>query len=336
MLGTSASSRRFSHAFLDCLSGDGSGSGGRDGGPTSEREAQEERFALIVVNGEVGHFLPALWRHGQSRQPSIHPSLPPSLPPSLRCSAPSLPLTLLSVSPLLPSAALRLCADGGADRVYAALPAALRSSVLPDRIVGDMDSASADVLDYYGSRGVAVVREAEQLSTDLQKAIRQLGLLLDSDSAGSVRHVVVYGAFGGRFDQLVGNLVTLHSHQRYLPAGVQMLLLSEGNLAQLLPAGQHVIAGHPAFEGAGKHCGLMALQGEVKGVWTSGLTWDLQGQSMGWDATMSTSNVIRSDDAQVAVSIQHGQLVWTTEFSSSASTSRPMQPSSAATPPTAG
>ena len=213
------------------------------------------------------------------------------------------------------SASYRLCADGGVNRVYHALPPPLRSAVLPDSIVGDLDSASSEVLQYYRGLGVEVVREAEQLSTDLHKAIRRLARLLSGGR--EVRHVVVYGAFGGRFDQLVGNLVTLHSHQRVLPADVQLLLLSEGNLAQLLPAGRNIIAGHPDFEGAGKHCGLMALQGEVKGVWTSGLTWDIHGDSMGWDATMSTSNIVHSSDAQVAVSIEHGQLVWTTEFSRS-------------------
>lgn len=198
------------------------------------------------------------------------------------------------------------------NRVYAGLPAALRSSVLPDCIVGDLDSASADVLHYYARMGVSVLREAEQVSTDLHKAIRQLARLLTAGR--SVAHVVVYGAFGGRFDQLIGNLVTLHSHQRHLPADVQLLMLSEGNLAQLIPAGQHIIAGNPHFEGEGKHCGLMALQGEVRGVWTSGLTWNLSGQSMGWDATQSTCNIVASKDAQVAVRIEEGQLVWTTEF----------------------
>ena len=196
--------------------------------------------------------------------------------------------------------------------MYAALPPALRSTVLPHCIVGDLDSATPSVLDYYRSLGVEVVKEADQDSTDLHKAIRQLARL---DSG--VRHAVVYGAFGGRFDQLIGNLVALHSHRRHLAADMQLILLSEGNLAQLIPAGQHLIAGHPAFEGEGKHCGLMALAGEVTGVWTSGLTWDLCGQSLGWDAIQSTSNIIRSTDAQVAVRSERGQLVWTTEFSPS-------------------
>ena len=208
--------------------------------------------------------------------------------------------------------------------MYDALSPLLRSTVLPHLIVGDLDSARGEVLQHYRSVGVRVVREEEQFSTDMQKAIRQLARMLSpaehstnggvSSSESAVRHVVVYGAFGGRFDALVGNLVSLHSHQRYLPSGVQLLLLSEGNLAQLLPAGQHRIAGHPHFEGAGQHCGLMALQGEVSGVWTSGLTWNLHGQSMGWDATMSTCNIIARADAEVTVRSDSGQLVWTTEF----------------------
>ena len=216
-------------------------------------------------------------------------------------------------------AAIRLCADGGANRVFAALPPELRSSVLPDCIVGDLDSARDDVLQFYRQLGVPVVHETEQVSTDLQKAIRQLARLIDADTnaaASAIKHVVIYGAFGGRFDQLIGNTVTLHTHQQYLPPTTQLLLLSEGNLAQLIPPGRHSIVGHRHFEGAGTHCGLMALQGDVAAVWTSGLEWDMTGQRMGWDAIMSTSNVIASNkDSVVTVSSEGGQLVWTTEFS---------------------
>ena len=63
MFSDSLPNRRFSHAFLDCL---------RDTGTTAtdtrtaDGDEQRERFALIVVNGEVGDFLPQLWRHGQT------------------------------------------------------------------------------------------------------------------------------------------------------------------------------------------------------------------------------------------------------------------------------
>ena len=62
MLSSLATPRRFSHAFLDCLRHDNS----QTAGSGSAQRVNEDAFALIVVNGEVGHFLGALWQHGQS------------------------------------------------------------------------------------------------------------------------------------------------------------------------------------------------------------------------------------------------------------------------------
>ena len=70
--------RHLDHSFLDCLRRDwsdrsrnGSGAGstienGNDNENGNVSNTRRDPFALIVVNGEVGDFLPALWRNGQS------------------------------------------------------------------------------------------------------------------------------------------------------------------------------------------------------------------------------------------------------------------------------
>lgn len=63
-----------------------------------------------------------------------------------------------------PAAAVRVCADGGANRLYDELPAMLpgqapddvRAAYLPSSIRGDLDSIRPDVLDFYQRRGVVV------------------------------------------------------------------------------------------------------------------------------------------------------------------------------------
>lgn len=63
-----------------------------------------------------------------------------------------------------PAATLRVCADGGANRLYDELPGmlpgesaeAVRAQYLPTAIQGDLDSIRPDVVDFYRRHGVPV------------------------------------------------------------------------------------------------------------------------------------------------------------------------------------
>jgi thiamine pyrophosphokinase len=215
---------------------------------------------------------------------------------------------------------VRLCADGGANRVYDALPAAVRDSVLPSALIGDFDSIRPAVLAAYKQRGVGVHHDADQNSTDLQKALHHLRASTASPLS-LPPFVVVYAAFGGRFDQQVANMHTLHSHCSLFPVS-RLLLLSEGNMLTALPAAvsRHwLLRPHPQYERRGGHCGLFALGAVVKAVTTRGLKWDIAGWDVGWGSCMSTNNVIDADEIEILMdgddAQQHTeQLLWTTEF----------------------
>lgn len=43
----------------------------------------------------------------------------------------------------------KLCADGGANRLYACLSETERSNFIPDHVVGDLDSLEDNVSEYY-------------------------------------------------------------------------------------------------------------------------------------------------------------------------------------------
>ena len=87
------------------------------------------------------------------------------------------------------------CADGGANRAHDLLGA----DRAPDAVVGDLDSARADVLAAYEKKGCAVHRVEDQDANDLSKALAHVGRRWDAAgvSDGVVR---VAGAFGDRFD----------------------------------------------------------------------------------------------------------------------------------------
>lgn len=67
---------------------------------------------------------------------------------------------------------LRICADGGANKVYDRYTLNFRDNTLktPDYLVGDFDSVRNDVLEYYQKRGSKIVKIDDQDTTDLEKS----------------------------------------------------------------------------------------------------------------------------------------------------------------------
>ena len=102
--------------------------------------------------------------------------------------------------PLAQKADLILAADGGANR-------ALRAGIVPDVIIGDLDSVSPRARKKLAaSRWVFV---DNQNNTDLQKA-------LDYVTAQKCKKCTLIGFYGGRPDFTLGNLLALAPYARRL------------------------------------------------------------------------------------------------------------------------
>ena len=96
----------------------------------------------------------------------------------------------------LPPAPLVIAADGGV-----ALARAL--GLTPTLVIGDLDSAELDDLDWARAHGADVERhEVDKDQTDLELALRAAG------RQGATR-VIVLGAGGGRLDHELGNWAAL-------------------------------------------------------------------------------------------------------------------------------
>jgi len=230
-------------------------------------------YALLVINGDVAEFLPPLWRN----------------------------------------ATIRICGDGGINRVFdyfsAVCPNSSVVSLLPDVIIGDFDSARKEVLDHYQQLSVKIIHLADQNSTDLMKALNYLFNHFES-SLFSISTVLIYAAFGGRFDQQIQNISTLYSYSTKFPQH-QFILLSEGNLVEYLSPGHHQIHCHPVFEAANQHCGLFPIDEKATDVSTTGLRWNITHHPLGFGSFLSTCNLI---DSPLITVTTDTPLIWTTEF----------------------
>lgn len=208
----------------------------------------------------------------------------------------------------------RVCADGGANRLYDELPQffprddpdAVRHSHTPDVIIGDLDSVRADVKDYYLKLGATVVDESkDQDTTDLHKCLRYIRDCTPGLDKSKLK-VLVVGALGGRFDHEAANINALWTFANSL----RIVLLGEESSLLLLPTGyKHEIHVNESFEGP--HCGLVPIGAPSLSTTTTGLRWNLDETPMSFGGLISTCNLI---DKKVVTVVSDVHLLWTTEI----------------------
>ena len=207
------------------------------------------------------------------------------------------------------ASSFRVCADGGANRLFDLLG----ESHVPDAIVGDLDSARAAVLAAYGAAGAAVTRVEDQDANDLTKALAAVSARWRDREPGAPRVVRVVGAFGGRFDQEMAAFDALHKFAAAEGPHAAMVLYGDENAATLLPPGaRHEIT--VRHDAEGPHCGLIPLGGPCRSVTTSGLEWDLDGETLAFGTLVSTSNLVARAGAAptTVVAVEPSDpLVWT-------------------------
>ncbi|KAJ6390498.1 hypothetical protein OIU77_024663 [Salix suchowensis] len=227
-------------------------------------------YALVVLNQRLPRFTPILWNHAK----------------------------------------VRVCADGGANRLFDEMPLLfprddaidVRHRYKPDIIKGDMDSIRTEVLDFYTNLGTKVVDEShDQDTTDLRKCVayvRDLAPNLDKSNLC----ILVAGALGGRFDHEAGNINVL-----YRFSTIRIILLSDDCLIYLLPRTHHHEI-HIQSSVEGPHCGLIPIGMTSVSTTTAGLQWDLTNTEMRFGDLVSTSNLVQGEKITVQSS---SDLLWT-------------------------
>jgi thiamine pyrophosphokinase len=93
-----------------------------------------------------------------------------------------------------------VCADGGAN-------AARACGVLPDLVLGDLDSITAETRAELEGWGVEIEHLPGQDDTDFEKALLRLGVM-------GAKRIAVLGLTGGLLDHTLGNLSILLRHAR--------------------------------------------------------------------------------------------------------------------------
>lgn len=180
---------------------------------------------------------------------------------------------------------LLLCADGGT--LYA-----LEWGLVPDIVIGDMDSLDATHLGRLETAGVRLIRHpARKDETDLE-------LALNEAIRRGATEITILGALGGRIDQTLANIFLL-SWSRLNGITVQIV---EGTETLYLTRNSVTIHGEK-----GDIVSLLPLSPEVAGITTTGLEYPLHGESLYLGPSRGVSNVMT--DVETTINVRDGLLL---------------------------
>jgi len=171
-------------------------------------------------------------------------------------------------------------ADGGTRHMLAL-------GLMPDAVVGDLDSLEPETVAKLIAQGVDVERyPIAKDQTDLELAIER-GL-----RAGA-SEILLLGALGGRLDQTLANLLILAQRNWPVP-----LRLAEGSqLAQVLRSGETLML-HAA---PGSTVSAIPLSAIVTGITYTGLEYPLQDATLSIGSTRGVSNFVASSPATITI-----------------------------------
>jgi thiamine pyrophosphokinase len=154
-------------------------------------------------------------------------------------------------------------------------------------IIGDLDSLSEDVLTGLSAKQVDIQKSpSEKDETDLELA------LLYAAEQGAMQ-IVVLGAFGGRLDMSIANLLLL-THPQLTEIRIEIW---KGNQTAWIirPPGDDIQGK------AGDTVSLIPLNGEAKGVTTRNLAYPLHDETLPAGPSRGLSNVLTSNKASLSL-----------------------------------
>lgn len=159
-----------------------------------------------------------------------------------------------------------------------------RNHVIPDWILGDFDSISKDVIDWYRKQQEIPIRQykPEKDDTDTRLGM-ELALKLGSDK------IFLLGATGGRLDHYMGNLQSLLITAMEEKEG---WILDEQNAITVRRAGKICIHKEEQF---GKYVSFFSMGDEVTGLSLKGFQYPLDGYTLKNSDGIAVSNQLLDD-----------------------------------------
>ncbi|SNX55588.1 thiamine diphosphokinase [Thermoanaerobacterium sp. RBIITD] len=178
-----------------------------------------------------------------------------------------------------------ICADGGTNIVF-------KMNIIPNIIVGDLDSVDKKILDYYKEKGVKIEKHPVMKDeTDTQIATLK-AIEIGSDE------IVYVATIGSRFDHSIANLsLLLYLLKRHIKGTI----INEKNEIHLIDSSIELLGNK------GDIVSLIPYSSNVEGIYTKGLYYSLSGENMSLEFPYGISNVFV--EKKISVKIDNGLLL---------------------------
>jgi thiamine pyrophosphokinase len=176
-----------------------------------------------------------------------------------------------------------ICADSGARHLYPL-------GIIPDVIIGDMDSLSQEMQNYFDGKGSRFVRYPEAKDeTDTQLALEYACDL-------APEKIYVFGAFGSRIDHVTANISLLLLGAK---RGIPVTLVDEWCEAFVVSQ-KFAIAGK-----IGQTISLLPLSDKVTGITLEGFEYPLKNGVMEIGKPYGISNRLTATKSIISVMTGH-------------------------------
>lgn len=172
-----------------------------------------------------------------------------------------------------------ICADGGANY-------ARELGVKPDYIIGDLDSISAEVREYYAAQNVKYQKYPRRKDfTDLHLALSLANKLKASE-------IVLIGSLGKRLDHTLSNI---YCGIETVQKGKKVMHYSPSCTVYLVTDCLH-LSGE-----AGDLVSVLVLSEKATGVYERGFEYPLEGVAMENCNPLGISNVLCTDSGEIGL-----------------------------------
>lgn len=172
-----------------------------------------------------------------------------------------------------------ICADGG-------LKHAFNMKINPQVAIGDFDSTSTDMLNYFSLKGCKIVRyPSRKDETDTEIA-------LDYAIANNLGSVDILAGLGTRFDHSLANV---HLLKKGLKNQIPIKIITENNEMLLIDS-------YIKIEGEiGDGVSLLPLEGTVDGIYTNGLEYPIVNGELNIGKPYGVSNSMVNNVAEIKI-----------------------------------
>ena len=167
------------------------------------------------------------------------------------------------------------------------LEALYKLKIIPNHVVGDFDSVSPEILEFYKKQSQIIFHtyHAEKDNTDTDIALK-LAIRLKSSK------ITIMGALGKRIDHALANI---HILKDALEANIPCQIIDEHNRIYLINK-EITLEKDKIY---GKYVSLIPLTSEVEGITLTGFKYPLENYTLPIGTSLGISNEIIEDRAHI-------------------------------------